>query len=424
MRMLTVAFAMIAAFGMGCGEDSESNSATGGQAGSGGAAGSDGEGDAGADGLPEGCDHYVMPSDDDNETLQTALIEAESGSTVCLGAGTYSFRTEVSASVDDLTIRGAGATETVLDFGMQDVGGNGLLLSGDNITVEDFKVLNPPGDGIRANDVDGVTFRRIHVIWDNDEDTNNGAYGLYPVGSTRVLIESCVVKGASDAGIYVGQSNTILVKDNEAYGNVAGIEVENSTDAEVVDNHAHDNTAGILVFNLPELAIKDGQRTKVHRNLVENNNLENFGKPGSVVGNVPGGTGLMILSTDNNEATENIFRNNGSSAIILVSYLEDILGLYEDDEFDPYPNNNYIHNNIYEENGRMPQSIVAAIGANPGPDILFDGCEPEMPGPINCINEDESVTYRDVDYCNGFDNENTDRSAYDCELESLPGQMF
>ena len=234
--------------------------------------------------LPEGCDAYVEPGADDNEAVQTIFIEAQPDSVVCLGAGTFRFHTELSLSVANVTIRGQGAEDTVLDFSAQDVGANGLLVSGDGTIMEDFGVLNPPGDGIRANDVDGVTFRRLHVIWEADAATSNGAYGLYPVGSSNVVVEECVVKGASDAGIYVGQSNTILVRGNEAYGNVAGIEVENSHDAEVVDNHAHDNTGGILIFNLPELAIKDGQRVKVHRNLVENNNLPNFGKPGSVSG--------------------------------------------------------------------------------------------------------------------------------------------
>ncbi len=373
--------------------------------------------------LPEGCDAYVEPGGDDNDTVQTMFIEAEPDSVLCLGAGTFRFHTELSISVTNVTIRGQGADQTVLDFSGQDVGANGLLVSGDGTTMEDFKVLNPPGDGIRANDVSGVIFRRLHVIWESDADTSNGAYGLYPVGSSNVLVEECVVKGASDAGIYVGQSNTILVRGNEAYGNVAGIEIENSTDAEVVDNHAHDNTGGILVFNLPELPIKDGQRAKVHRNLIENNNLTNFGKPGSVVGNVPGGSGLIILSTDNNEVTENVFRGNGSSAIILTSYLEAIFGLYEDPEFEPYPNGNYIHGNTYENNGMMPQSIVAALELDlPAPDILWDGCQPEMPGPVNCIQEAESVTFRGIDYCGMFMNQTTDRSPFDCAYDALPAQ--
>ncbi len=71
-----------------------------------------------------------------------------------------------------------------------------------------------------------------------------------------MVIRNSRVTGASDAGIYVGQSTNILVEDNETYGNVAGIEIENSTGATVRDNHVHDNTAEILIFNLPGLPVE------------------------------------------------------------------------------------------------------------------------------------------------------------------------
>ena len=106
--------------------------------------------------------------------------------------------------------------------------------------------------------------------WSAAASPDNGAYGLYPIGSHGVRIERCVVYGARDAGIYVGQSTNALVVDSEAYGNVAGIEIENTTDVEVRDNAVHDNTAGILVFNLPNLPVQDGKRAKVHENRVEN----------------------------------------------------------------------------------------------------------------------------------------------------------
>ena len=51
---------------------------------------------------------------------------------------------------------------------------------------------------------------------------------FYPVASEDVLIDGCVAIGASDAGIYVGQSQNIIVKNSRAEFNVAGIEIENS----------------------------------------------------------------------------------------------------------------------------------------------------------------------------------------------------
>ena len=182
--------------------------------------------------------------------------------TLCLGPGRYMLDFEVTLAQHDVVLRGAGKDETILDFTGQIIGGNGVLITGDRVVVEDLKVLNTPGDGIRATATEDITFRRVAVIWEADESDQSGAYGLYPVGCTGVTIDACEVKGARDAGIYVGQSTKILVKDSEAWGNVAGIEIENSDDAEVVNNYAHDNTAGILVFNLPGLPKPGGERTR------------------------------------------------------------------------------------------------------------------------------------------------------------------
>ena len=89
-----------------------------------------------------------------------------------------------------------------------------------------------------------------------------------PVKSENILIDHCIAIGASDAGIYVGQSKNIIVRNSEAFHNVAGIEIENSFYADVYNNYTHDNTGGILVFDLPDLLIKKGGNVRVFNNLV------------------------------------------------------------------------------------------------------------------------------------------------------------
>src|SRR5688572_14837044 len=81
------------------------------------------------------CTTHVGPSSDDDTAVQTALIEAEPGDTVCLDSGTFTFRGEISLSVNDVTILGLGKTETILDFAMQDLGGNGLRVTADDFTI-------------------------------------------------------------------------------------------------------------------------------------------------------------------------------------------------------------------------------------------------------------------------------------------------
>ena len=107
---------------------------------------------------------------------------------------------------------------------------------------------------------------------------------MYPVESKNVLIDSCVAIGASDAGIYVGQSENIIVKNSVAEFNVAGIEIENSYYADVFNNYASNNTGGILVFDLPDIPQQGGHHIRVFNNKSVNNNTDNFAPEGNIVG--------------------------------------------------------------------------------------------------------------------------------------------
>lgn len=376
--------------------------------------------------LPEGCDAFIEPSDNDQTALQGALIDAAENSTICLGAGTFSFKTEVTITVTGVTLRGAGIDNTVLDFSDQDLGANGILVTADNATLELLKVVNSAGDGIRANDVTNITFRDLAVEWTADASLDNGAYGLYPVGCTGVTIQRSWVKGARDAGIYVGQSTNILVEDSEAYGNVAGFEIENSTGATVRRNHAHDNTAGLLIFNLPGLPVKDGKRTNAYENIIENNNLPNFAEAGTIVAEVPYGVGAMILAADDNELHDNTIRGNDSIGAVLISYNLDLLPGFDDPTFDRFAQGNYLHDNIFEANGTNPDILAIVIAGNmepPLPAIMDDGCtDPEAmnidDALTNCISDNGDATYYDAAMCGG--SATSDPASVTCTHPALP----
>lgn len=383
-------------------------------------------GSGGVDPAWASCNTLLSPgSADDRAAVQTAFIEANDGDELCLDAGTWSFDSELSLSVGNVTLRGAGIGATVLDFSTQDVGANGIAITGDGVTVRDLTVKNTPGDGIRASSVDGITFQRVQVGWDAEASLDNGAYGLYPVESTRVRIEECEVYGARDAGIYVGQSTDILVKDSVAWGNVAGIEIENSTDAEVVGNTATDNTAGILVFNLPGLPLQDGKRAKVHGNIISDNNRDNFAQEGTIVASVPKGLGVMILASDANEVTDNTITGNGSTGVLIVSYIEALMGAYDDDAFNAYPQDNWVHDNVYENNGTDTDSLLDAVIPEPRPlpAILWDGCQEPVEGGTlpanNCVDGDKTAGWMNFGWCGGGE---VNPAAMVCEGTALGGQ--
>ena len=249
----------------------------------------------------------VSAEGDFTENLQLALIEAKPGETIIMPEGIFAFTTGLSLDVDGVTLKGAGQDKTLLDFAGQTGAGEGLLVTADDVVLSDFSIRDTKGDGIKSKDSDRITYQYITVEWSGEPDQTNGAYGIYPVESTDVLVQNCTVRGASDAGIYVGQSENIIVRDSVAEYNVAGIEIENSSYADVYGNIARNNAGGILVFDLPDLPVMGGHSTRVYDNDIVDNNTPNFAPEGNIVASVPAGTGVMVMANRNVHIFENAF---------------------------------------------------------------------------------------------------------------------
>ncbi len=332
------------------------------------------------------------------ESLQTQLIQAQPGDVIVIPAGTHQITRSLSLNVPGVTIRGAGMNETILSFGGQVQGAEGLLVTADDFVIEDLAIEDTVGDALKVNESRNVTIRRVRTEWTNGPDSENGAYGIYPVQSSNVLIDGAVAIGAADAGIYVGQSSQIVVRNSRAEYNVAGIEIENSTFADVYDNVATNNTGGILVFDLPNLEVQGGQATRVFNNQVYRNNTENFAPEGAIVGNVPPGTGLLVLANDNIEVFENRFWDNGNVNIMIYSFT---LGgrTVDDPQYDPFPEQIYVHDNEFRGGGTEPRhrALVPwheATGLNT-PNIVWDGLIKEGGSTENliCLGLDSEVSF-------------------------------
>ncbi len=364
------------------------------------------------------------------EDLQTRLINAVPGEVVEIPAGIHQLTRSLSLNVDGVTIRGEGMDRSILSFKDQQQGAEGLLVSADDFVIEDLAIEDTVGDALKINDSNNVTIRRVRTEWTSGPQTSNGAYGIYPVQSSNVLIDGSVAIGASDAGIYVGQSSQIIVRNSRAEYNVAGIEIENSTFADVYDNIATNNTGGILVFDLPGLEVQGGQATRVHNNRIFENNTENFAPAGNIVANVPPGTGLLILANDNIEVFENEFTDNNNVNIMIYSY---VLGgrTFSDPNYDPYPEKIYIHDNRFSGGGTSPRhpALVALheLTGEQIPDVAWGGIL--KPGVENrdliCLENNGEESFVNL---NGGADPIFDLSAHRCQLPrlaeiSLPNAM-
>ena len=314
---------------------------------------------------------------EEGESIQAVVDRAQPGDTILISPGTYNQR--VAIDVSDLTLE--GVPDENGDFPILDGEGElteGVIASSNNFTVGNLYVRNYTDNGVIIEGARNIRFHDLIV-------ENTGTYGVYPVRSTGVMVENVVVSGADDAGIYAGQSEDVIVRNSEVFGNVLGIEIENTVGAEVYDNYVHDNTLGILIVLLPQLTSKISAETLVRDNIVENNNLANFA-PGGFARDAPVGTGILLVATDNNEVTGNTLTGNGSVGVAVFSATR--AGTFDLDELDigPLPENNWIHDNTYENNGNDPAPALAELGV-PGSDIIWDGT-----GEGNFFDEDSSVS--------------------------------
>ena len=376
--------------------------------------------------------------------LQLKLILAEPGDTIKLDAGFFPILGTLSMEgKQNIVIKGSGTSSTILNFSNQVEGAQGLSITNcNNITLEDFTVEEAKGDGIKCQYVNGITFRRIKTQWLGGPSSSNGAYGLYPVQCENIMIEHCIAIGASDAGIYVGQSNNIIVRNCEVFQNVAGIEIENSIKADVHSNNVHNNTGGILVFDLPDLIQKEGKQIRIYDNIVKENNLDNFAPKGNIVAKVPAGTGIMIMATEYVEIFNNTIIDNKTAGTTVVSYFitEEKT---KDTQYNPYTSAIYIYDNVYIRKPQLP-TLANEIGVllfthffRSVPDIIYDGMpDPKYQNidgtiPANrrlCLRNNSNARYLNLDlslhfkswYSPFFADFKTDEKECDCSLDLLP----
>ena len=334
---------------------------------------------------------------DFEKKLEAQLLDAKSGSVIEIPAGKYALSRSLSLSANGVTVKGAGMDKTVLSFARANSGAEGLLVTGDDFTLQDIAIEDTKGDALKVNGVKNTVIRRVRAEWTGGGKSSNGAYGLYPVQVTNVLIEGTVVKGASDAGIYVGQSTNIIVRNNRAEGNVAGIEIENSTGADVYGNTATGNTGGILVFNMPNLPVP-GSRTRVYKNVIKANNHANFGAAGSAVSSVPPGSGVIVNSNDMVEIFDNDIADNQTANVIVSSYYSTGFDTKRgvSAAYDPYPQDIYVAGNRFSGGGTNPGNRYAALKAVAGgalPAVLWDGfVDPKRPNPGICVQNGDAKT--------------------------------
>lgn len=310
----------------------------------------------------------ITPGENATADMEVAMTLAAVGDTIQFTCGYFDLSTTLQLiNTEDIRIRGCGKDGTVLSFAGNNLPEGILAVNVGGLVVEDLTVLDTSGNGIELRAVNNATLRRVRTMWssgggrtsatritaenyDDEEsplhvpcndpatqdpnepeneggDTSSpdytvsdkaGRYGIYPVSSDYVLIEDAESVGASDAGIYVGQTNKAIIRNSRAAYNVFGFEIENVQGGEYDSNLAECNTGGFLIYDLDNLR-QYGDRSRMHGNVSRNNNTYNF-TAGGFVANVPPGSGMITLSYDRIDIFDNTFENNNTGGIIHASY--------------------------------------------------------------------------------------------------------
>jgi parallel beta-helix repeat protein len=303
----------------------------------------------------------------DGDKIQDAVVKAKFGDLIRVFPGTY--KETVYIDKDGITFQGIiieGEWPT-LD-GEKELN-DAFLYSGNNITIENFKIINYKGNAIMGQAGNNFVIRNNWII-------DTGVYGIFPEFGTNGLIEYNILSKIEDAAIYVGMCDNIDVKFNEVFDNVAGIEIENTRHALVEGNYVHDNTGGILVFITPGLPIKTTYDVIVRDNFVVDNNTPNFAIPGSMVSSIPRGTGIIIMAGDDVIVENNIISGNINIGIVITD-LSFGAQMSNDPDVEPYPDRVTILDNFMHSNGSDPveevKLLMKAVMLDRGPDVAAIG---------------------------------------------------
>jgi parallel beta-helix repeat protein len=380
--------------------------------------------------------------------LQEQFIKAKRGTVIEIPEGKFHFDRTLSLTVDGVTIRGKGMNKTVLSFAGQQAGAQGVLIKANDFVIEDVGIEDTAGDALTIQGGNNITVRRVRAEWTRGPNENNGPYAIYPVECKNLLVEDSVAKGAADAGIYVGQSENVVLRRNRAENNVDGYEIENTENLDAYENVSTHNAGGMGVFNLPNLPRQGGRHVRLYNNQIVDNNTRNFApKSLGPIYFLPTGTGVYVMAIKDVEAFGNKIHGNNTVNLYVIHYKTGVaegveetaaasditrqVFAPEDKRYYPFPEQIYFHDNDIADGGKSPDARIGGVKALADalggklPDILYDGLVDKEwkrkgpnPGEI-CFQNNGAATFLNFDVAGGMKHPVNDVKQYACTLPPL-----
>lgn len=303
------------------------------------------------------------------QQLQDQLQHAVPGSVIAIPLGTHPLRHTLTLHASGVTVRGTGIESSTLSFAGTPAGTAGMVVTGNDLRIENLSIEDTPGDGLVISGGRDVSVRGVRIAW-NHPPAAGGADGIRAEGVHNLLLEDSAAYSAAGTGIALRQARNVIVRRCHVEQNAAGIGLANTAAADVSASIATGNGAGIVVTSAPGVA-PPGYAVRLFGNRIYKNNLTGAGS--AAAAGVPSGVGVALRAVSQVEIFDNDIAYN-RTANLLVS-----AGLAAPG-FDAYPGAIFVHDNRFAGGGNAPEaepfkSLRAALagGKEPLPDIVWDG---------------------------------------------------
>jgi nitrous oxidase accessory protein NosD len=300
------------------------------------------------------------------QSIQTAIDAAGPGSTILVLPGTYhenGWPHAVTVTKDDIHLIARprpGHPVVIEQAADQD---NGIWVSptdtlepadpelppcgesGQRIhhfEVQGFTVQGFPGYGIYLACVEDFTIRK-------NTAAENRTYSIFPVRSRVGRVTHNTTSGTfTDACVYVGESEDVLVDHNSATDCQIGLQLENTHNVRLERNRSTGNTAGLIVDVIANRQILIAADNTVSRNLIANNNRPSTGEGSGTEALVPG-IGVVINGADRTLLSRNVIKQHDLAGLVLVNFcIEDPVACADPGlTIDPYPDGNRVLRNRF-----------------------------------------------------------------------------
>ena len=257
--------------------------------------------------------------------------------------GTYSFEFHVNnpnaqnliaiVGKRDITLRGMGATprDVVIDGKFE----KHVVIRGDRadgIILENLSVWHGLEHGVYILDTAGLLIDRVHSGYSRD-------YPFLTFANDHGLMKNCEAFGGGDGGLYPGGSAetpgrfSMEIKNCRSYHNVLGYSGTQGNHVWVHDNEFFDNAVGFVSDSETDHPNYPQEHLVFERNKVYNNNFNPYLETSDVKATVfanfaylPVGTGVFLLSGNENTVQSNEFWGNDRYALWLGSGYGLVLG--------------------------------------------------------------------------------------------------